>query len=110
VISVAALAYYLSDFSSFWILAAAFFMFGFFGNAFWSMAMTSTTKYVDDPAKSGFATSMYSVATNIGVAFVPTYLGPFFLADTTGGIVIVTGALIAASILAPTLLVKRNNH
>lgn len=107
VVSIAALAYYLSYFSSFLILSAAFFAFGFFGNSLWSMAMTSTTMYVDDPAKSGFATSMYSVATNIGVAVVPVVFGPFFIGNGFVGIPIVVSALIVTLMLAPTLLVKR---
>ena len=110
VISVAVLAYYLSYFSSFGILSVAFFMFGFFGNAFWSMAMTSTTKYVDNPAKSGFATSMYSVATNAGVALVPVYFGPFFLGNSVTGISIVVAAVLVAFLISPTLLVKRNQQ
>ncbi|MCL5105883.1 MAG: MFS transporter [Candidatus Marsarchaeota archaeon] len=44
-------------------IVVGFFFFGFFGNAYWSMAMTSTTNYVSDPAQAGFATSMYSVIT-----------------------------------------------
>ncbi|MGC8730200.1 MAG: MFS transporter [Candidatus Micrarchaeia archaeon] len=60
------------------LIASGFFLFGFFGNAFWSMAMTSTTNYVSDPAQAGFATSMFSVFTNLGVAIVPVFLGPAF--------------------------------
>ena len=90
-------------------IAAGFFLFGFFGNAYWSMAMTSTTNYVSDPAQAGFATSMYSVFTNLGVAFVPVILGGYFGSFSTIAIG-VTAVLVLefiSMILSPTLLVKK---
>ena len=88
---VVSIAYYLSFIPMIAVLILSFFFFGFFGNAFWSMAMASTTNYVSDPAKAGFATSMYSVATNLGVAFVPVFLGPMFIknASLAVGVVVV---------------------
>ena len=90
-IFVVSIAYYLSFIPLIAVLILSFFLFGFFGNAFWSMAMASTTNYVSDPAKAGFATSMYSVATNLGVAFVPVFLGPVFIknASLAVGVVVV---------------------
>ncbi|GGM68774.1 hypothetical protein GCM10007108_03640 [Thermogymnomonas acidicola] len=61
------------------LLIAFFFLYGFFGNSYWSMAMTSTTYYSDDPARAGLATSMYSVATNVGVALIPVFFGPLVI-------------------------------
>ena len=90
-------------------IAAGFFLFGFFGNAYWSMAMTSTTNYVSDPAQAGFATSMYSVFTNLGVAFVPVILGGYFGSFSTIAIG-VTAVLVLefiSMILSPTLLVRK---
>ncbi|MCL4388175.1 MFS transporter [Candidatus Marsarchaeota archaeon] len=90
-------------------IAAGFFLFGFFGNAYWSMAMTSTTNYVSNPAQAGFATSMYSVFTNLGVAFVPVILGGYFASFATIAIG-VTAVLVLEFIsmaLSPMLLVKK---
>ena len=90
-------------------IAAGFFLFGFFGNAYWSMAMTSTTNYVSDPAQAGFATSMYSVFTNLGVAFVPVILGGYFGSFSTIAIG-VTAVLILefiSMVLSPVLLARK---
>ncbi|MEM4099767.1 MAG: MFS transporter [Candidatus Micrarchaeaceae archaeon] len=105
-ISVTSLAYSLGFSPNIDLLVAAFFFFGFFGNAFWSMAMTSTTNYVSDPAQSGFATSMYSVITNLGVAFVPVLLGPEFVVDATIAVLIVFAIEFIAFILSPLLKTK----
>ncbi len=94
------IAYFLPFMPILSLLAVAYFMFGFFGNAFWSMAMASTTNYVSDPAKAGFATSMYSVATNLGVAFVPALLGPLFLVHAYTAVAIVSVMEFAGFLLA----------
>ena len=102
-IFVTTLAYSLGFGPNIGLLVAAFFLFGFFGNAFWSMALTSTTRYVSDPAQSGFATSMYSVITNLGVAFVPVFLGPEFAVDAAVGVAVVFAIELIAFILSPML-------
>ncbi|MGC9011310.1 MAG: MFS transporter [Candidatus Micrarchaeia archaeon] len=76
------------------LIALGYFFFGFFGNAYWSMALTSTTEYVSDPAQAGFATSMYSVLSNLGVAVIPVFLGPAFGSMATIGIGVATVLLI----------------
>ncbi len=90
-------------------IAAGFFLFGFFGNAYWSMAMTSTTNYVSDPAQAGFATSMYSVFTNLGVAFIPVALSGFFgsLSTITMGVVAVVVIEFISMLLSPFLLAQK---
>ena len=90
------------------LIGAGYFFFGIFGNAYWSMAMTLTTRYVTDPAQAGFATSMYSVFTNLGVAFIPVFLGPEFgsLATITVGVSAVLAIEVVAMILAPFLKVR----
>ncbi len=103
--SLVLLAYYLSFTSVVEILSLSYFLFGFFGNAYWSMAMTSTTKYVTDPAKAGLSTSMYSVATNLGVAFIPVFLGPYFIDNRYPGIAIVAVMIAIGFILSFTLRV-----
>ncbi len=108
-VSIIILTYFLAFTSNFNVLLAAFFMFGFFGNAFWSMAMTSTTRYVEDPARAGFSTSMYSVATNLGVALIPTFFGVFFLASPVYGVVITSMLVAAAFILSFLLIAGRFN-
>lgn len=111
VVSMALLGYGLAYSGNYHMLMAAFFSFGFFGNAYWSMAMTSTTRYSPDPAQAGFATSMYSVATNLGVAFIPTFLGPYFLGNHGSGVVIVIGAVALGFILSFFLKVSSDaNH
>ena len=102
--SILLLTYFLAFTSVISVLLVSFFMFGFFGNAFWSMAMTSTTRYVEDPAKAGFSTSMYSVATNLGVALIPTSFGAFFLASPAYGMII-TSALVAAAFILSFFLI-----
>ncbi len=100
------MAYFLPFMPILGLLAVAYFLFGFFGNAFWSMAMASTTNYVSDPAKAGFATSMYSVATNLGVAFVPVLLGPLFLVHAYSAVAIVAVMEFIGFLLAFTLKVN----
>lgn len=92
-LSVFILAYSLSYTSAIALLELSYFLFGFFGNAYWSMAMTSTTRYVKDPAQAGFSTSMYSVATNLGVAFIPASFGAYFTGNAELGVGIVTALL-----------------
>ncbi len=91
------------------LIAFGFFLFGFFGNAYWSMAMTSTTNYVSDPAQAGFATSMYSVFTNLGVAFIPVFLGAEFGSLTTiaVGVTVVLALEFVAMLLSFALKTKR---
>ncbi len=102
-ISITVLAWSLGFAPSIGLLVVVFFLFGFFGNAFWSMAMTSTTRYVSDPAQSGFATSMYSVITNLGVAFIPPLLGPKFLTSATVAVIVVFVIEFIAFVLSPML-------
>jgi DHA1 family inner membrane transport protein len=106
-VSILFLTYFLAFTSVINVLLASFFMFGFFGNAFWSMAMTSTTRYVEDPAKAGFSTSMYSVATNLGVALIPTFFGVFFLSSPAYGMIITSVLVAAAFILSFFLIAGR---
>lgn len=108
-ISIAAMAFGLAYTTDIMLIALGYFFFGFFGNAFWSMALTSTTSYVSDPAQAGFATSMYSVLTNLGVAVIPEFLGPAFgsMATIGMGVGIVLIIEIIAVILAPFLKAKR---
>lgn len=111
VVSMGLLGYGLAYTGNYAMLMVSFFSFGFFGNAYWSMAMTSTTRYSPDPAQAGFATSMYSVATNLGVAFVPIFLGPYFLGNHGPGVGIVIGAVAVGFLLSFFLKVASgSNH
>lgn len=105
-VAVGLLAYYLAYTTEATILMLSYFLFGFFGNAFWSMALTSTTRYVKDPAQAGLSTSMYSVATNLGVAFVPVFLGSFFESNALPGIAIVAAMVAVGFALSFFLRVK----
>ncbi|QGA54176.1 MFS transporter [Sulfolobus sp. E5-1-F] len=84
------------------LIALGYFLFGFFGNAYWSMAMASTTLYVNDPGKAGFATSMYSVITNVGVSIIPVTVGVLFSDNSTivDGVVIVVIIELIAGLLS----------
>ncbi|MGC8538541.1 MAG: MFS transporter [Candidatus Micrarchaeia archaeon] len=108
-ISIAVMTLGLAYTTDILLIAAGFFLFGFFGNAFWSMALTSTTNYVSDPAQAGFATSMYSVLSNLGVAIIPVYLGTEFgsMATIGIGVAVVLVIEIIAVILAPLLKAKK---
>jgi len=109
---VAAVAIGLAYTTNILLIATGFFFFGFFGNAYWSMALTSTTNYVSDPAQAGFATSMYSVFTNLGVAFIPVFLGAEFgsLSTIAEGVGIVLAIEFVSMLLAPTLLAERSKE
>lgn len=87
------------------LISSSYFIFGFFGNAYWSMALTSTMNYVKDPAEAGFATSMYSVISNVGVAIIPVFLGSLFSDSKTiviAGVIVIIMEL-TAGILSFTL-------
>jgi len=105
-VSVFSLSYFLSFMPILWILLISFFFFGFFGNAYWSMAMTSTTNYVEDPAKAGFSTSMFSVATNIGVALIPVFVGPLFITIAPFAVALVVSLEFVGFLLSPLLKIK----
>jgi MFS family permease len=104
-VSVVAMSMGLAYTTDVLLIASGFFFFGFFGNAFWSMALTSTTNYVSDPAQAGFATSMYSVVTNLGVAIVPIILGAYFgsIATIYIGVISVIVIEFIALVIAPEL-------
>ncbi|WP_075057095.1 hypothetical protein [Thermogymnomonas acidicola] len=86
------------------LLIAFFFLYGFFGNSYWSMAMTSTTYYSDDPARAGLATSMYSVATNVGVALIPVFFGPLVISGGGAFQLAVLAVLFAAGVAVSPFL------
>ena len=91
------------------LIALGYFLFGFFGNAYWSMALASTVNYVENPGEAGFATSMYSVVSNVGVAIIPVLLGGMFSNASTlteAGAIAVALEVIAGA-LSVTLKVKR---
>lgn len=94
--SAALLSYYLAYTAQVLLLSILFFIFGFVGNAFWSMALASVTSYVKDPARAGLATSMYSVATNLGVTFIPSLLGSMFPTHQFISITIVSTMMLLA--------------
>ncbi|MEM0132107.1 MAG: MFS transporter, partial [Saccharolobus sp.] len=87
------------------LISLGYFIFGFFGNAYWSIALALTVAYVNDPAEAGLANSMYSVISNVGVAIIPVFLGSLFANPSTiplGGIIVIIMELISA-IIAFTL-------
>ncbi|WP_337860726.1 MFS transporter [Ferroplasma sp.] len=92
------------------LITGSFFIFGFFGNAFWVMALNSIINYADDPGKAGFATSMYSVATNVGVAIIPVLISAEFISIKSSiyGIIPVLTIVFIAFIISPFLLSKRS--
>jgi len=94
-----------------YLIIISFFIFGFFGNALWVMALNSIINYANDPAKAGFATSMYSVATNVGVAIIPVFIGAEFSTITTAiyGIIPTIIIVLIAFTLSPVILSKRSN-
>ncbi|BAB60229.1 hypothetical protein [Thermoplasma volcanium GSS1] len=89
-------------------IAVSYFIFGFFGNAYWSMAMTSVTYYASSPDKAGLSTAMFSVASNAGVAVIPVFLGTAFLRQSTLilGVSIVLAMEFVSAVLAFTLKYK----
>ncbi|WP_297025921.1 MFS transporter [Thermoplasma sp.] len=79
------------------IIGISYFFFGFFGNAYWSMAMTSVTYYSPRPEEAGFSTAMFSVATNAGVAVIPVFLGSMLI---VGGHVLIGTITVSILLLA----------
>ncbi len=94
------------------LIVASFFIFGFFGNAFWVMALNSIIDYSEDPGKAGLATSMYSVATNIGVAIIPVVISAEFVSVSRSiyGIIPVIAIVLAAFVISPFILSGRRNE
>jgi DHA1 family inner membrane transport protein len=92
------------------LITSSFFIFGFFGNAFWVLALNSIINYVEDPGKAGFATSMYSVATNVGVAIIPVLISAEFISINSSiyGIVPVLAIVFIAFIISPFLMSRRS--
>ncbi|MUN29788.1 MFS transporter [Sulfuracidifex metallicus] len=82
------------------VLIVSYFLYGFFGNAFWSLALSSVIKYVKDPTLSGFATSMYSVVSNLGVALIPSELTLVFLSFPLEGFLVISVMQLVALALA----------
>ncbi len=77
------------------------FLFGFFGNTYWSLTISSMVNYVDDPSQAGFATSMHAVATNLGVAVIPVFLGAEFIIHTLTGFFLIILIELITLILSP---------
>jgi MFS family permease len=104
-IFVSTLLFSLSYSTDLLIMETGFFFFGFFGNSYWVMALASVTKYVSNPAQAGFATSMYSVFTNVGVSLVPVFLGVEFGSFSTIaiGIIVVLIVELIATVFSPFL-------
>ncbi|BCU69941.1 MFS transporter [Stygiolobus caldivivus] len=108
VIMVVSMVYITDQF----LMFAGYFLFGFFGNAYWSMALASTTYYVNDPAEAGLATSMYSVTANVGVALIPVFLGSLFGSTSTigiGAVIVIIMEVIAGLMSFSLRTVKVNN-
>lgn len=84
------------------LVSVSYFLFGVFGNAYWSLALASTVKYVADPTQAGLATSMFSVVSNLGVAVIPTVLGPLLVGDIYGFLMPLAMAVFA-TVLSPFL-------
>ncbi|WP_238026578.1 hypothetical protein [Metallosphaera javensis (ex Hofmann et al. 2022)] len=62
--------------------------------------MASLNKYVSDPSRSGLATSMFSVVSNLGVALIPGYLGGLFAGGGEAGLTCVGIVELLAFILS----------
>ncbi len=90
------------------LITGSFFIFGFFGNAFWVLALNSIINYVEDPGRAGFATSMYSVATNVGVAIIPVVISAEFVSISRSiyGIIPALLIVLVSFLLSPLILSK----
>ncbi len=90
------------------LITGSFFIFGFFGNAFWVLALNSIINYVEDPGRAGFATSMYSVATNVGVAIIPVLISAEFVSISRSiyGIIPALLIVLVSFLISPLILSK----
>jgi len=90
------------------LITVSFLIFGFFGNAFWVLALNSIITYVEDPGRAGFATSMYSVATNVGVAIIPVLISVEFVSVSKAiyGIIPIVIIMLAAFAVSPFIISK----
>ncbi len=105
-LSTIAMAWGLGYTADLALIASGLFFFGFFGNGgLWSLALSTTANYVNDPARAGFATAMFTAIANLGVGVIPVYLGVEFGSISTigTGVAIVIGAGLVSMILAPLL-------
>ncbi|WP_054837269.1 MFS transporter [Metallosphaera hakonensis] len=94
-VSAVIIAYTLVNPISVDLILASYFLYGFFGNSLWSMSLASLNKFVSDPSRSGLATSMFSVVSNLGVALIPGYLGGLFVQGEPGIIFVGTVEAVA---------------
>ena len=90
------------------LITGSFFIFGFFGNAFWVLSLNSIINYVEDPGRAGFATSMYSVATNVGVAIIPVVISAEFVSISRSiyGIIPALLIVLVSFLISPLILSK----
>ncbi len=59
---------------------AIFFLVGVFGNGWYALALEAAAQEAADAGSAGLATAGYSLASNVGVAIIPTVLGPLVVA------------------------------
>jgi predicted MFS family arabinose efflux permease len=60
-------------------LEVLFFLLGAFGNGWYSLALEESARVAADAGSAGLNTAGFSMASNIGVAVIPTYLGVMVL-------------------------------
>lgn len=63
---------------------AVFFLLGVFGNGWYALALDQAAQEAANAGSAGLATAGYSLASNVGVAVVPSVLGPLVVSAAAG--------------------------
>jgi DHA1 family inner membrane transport protein len=78
---------------------AVFFLLGVFANGWYALALDQAAQEAVNAGSAGLATAGYSLASNVGVAVVPSVLGPLVVSAAAGWFVVTTViAVLAATI------------
>jgi DHA1 family inner membrane transport protein len=80
-----------------------FFLLGAFGNGWYALALDAAAQEAADAGSAGLATAGYSLASNVGVAVVPTLLGPLVVSAAPAWFLI-TGLLALGAAAIPFVI------
>ncbi len=80
-------------------LDALFLLLGLVGNGWYALALESAARDARSAGSAGLATAGYSLASNVGVAVLPTLLGPLVVTAALGWWTITTLLAVAAAVM-----------
>lgn len=89
------------------MLEVGFFVFGAFGNGWYSLALEASARKAQSAGAAGISTAGFSIVSNLGVAILPVFLGPLILTSGSTWLVL-TLVLMLIAVLVP--LLSRQSH